>query len=194
MRTQGQRSGQQASPRRAQSPWPRCRTRSPCLPQTPPWQEPENQRHSEPRAASSWQRCPLLPSPSRSVPPAAEGQPGPSAIVLAGKSSPKGSALLRAATPPPQHGMGMAAAPRPQHSPARGRRERWPRAGAAGAAGALQGVGSWGARDAGHRSWQRACWSPASPDWKLLPDDGCLAAGMAQGLEAFQMAEGGGWG
>lgn len=73
-------------------------------------------------------------------------------------------------------------------SPARGWRQRWP------PAGAPQGVGSSGARDAGYRSWLWACWNPASTDWKLFPADGCLAAGTERRPAAFHMAEAGGQG
>lgn len=158
-------------------------------------------------AASSWQRrpapCPALP---RRLPPTTAGQTGSSAIVSESKPSPKGSALLGAATPPSQarvrhvwqlpgrHGMGTEGTQPGTGTegalvPSQGAR-------AAGGAGALGGVGSSGALDVGYRRWPRACWSPASPDWKLLPADGCLAAGTERGPEAFQMAEAGrtGWG
>lgn len=44
--------------------------------------------------------------------------------------------------------------------PGAGDEGRWPRAGA---------LEAWEARE----HWPWACWSPASPGWKLLPADGC---------------------
>lgn len=59
-------------------------------------------------------------------------------------------------------------------------RGRWPRAGA---------LEAWEARE----RWPWACWSPASPEWKLLPAAG---SGHRWAPEALHMAQAGrtGWG
>lgn len=146
-----------------------------------------------PHPAGSAAPLPAQPFPAASHPPqrVRRGQ-----ARLFGRANPLRRDPLSSVQPlhPPQCGLGMAS------SSLAGSAARHGDGGSAGLKpgrepglpeelGLWRGVGSWGALDVGYRSWQRACWSPASPDWKPLPADGCLAAGTERGPEAFQMTE-----
>lgn len=179
LRSPRQRPGYQLPPREVPSTQPCYRTGESCLLLALSMSGPGKQaaRRAQGRIP------PAQPSPSPAGCTHRRGSDRRSATVLERKPAAEGPAVLGAAILLPP---AWPAAPGQQRSPAQGWRDGWPRAGQPGLSEA------WEARE----RWQWACWSWASPDWKLQPADGCLAAGTKRGAEAFQRAEAGrvGWG